>query len=86
MPGFFHTPQRILKFGLALFVLALFGELAQAVGRCIGVPLGVVLILVGIVAVVLTVKETLSLLLRVKPTADMPRQGTQPSKGKKRSK
>lgn len=29
-------------------------------------------------------KEALSLLLKVKPTADMPRQGAHPSKAKKR--
>jgi hypothetical protein len=31
-------------------------------------------------------KEALSLLLKVKPTAEMPRQGGHPSKGKKRPK
>jgi len=31
-------------------------------------------------------KDARSLLLKVKPTADMPRQGTQSSKAKKRSK
>jgi hypothetical protein len=31
-------------------------------------------------------KDALSLLLRVEPTAEMPRQGARPSKAKKRSK
>jgi hypothetical protein len=56
--GFFHSLRPFLAFGFGLFVLAVLGELARAVGQWVGVPLSVVLMLVGIVAVLITARLT----------------------------